>query len=203
MRHLAATFMRSAVTLLVNLFGARIWIFILVSKRETRAFKRAFSLVFKNECKNNRKLIGRIAELISLNKTIEFWVLFFRFHYFGKPEVLPILILISFAILNLFQNLFSSHKNAKFHWVQCFCFRMNSEVWKNRWMRQEVKMKEMKIMSKKDVFLFFYLYFPIAQRVWGSFRNESVAFESLCTTTTTPGGGGWVRGLELQRAFFK
>ena len=43
--HLAATFMRRAITLLVNLFGARIWIFISASKKETHALKRALILV--------------------------------------------------------------------------------------------------------------------------------------------------------------
>ena len=48
MRHLAATFMCSAITLLVNLFEARIWISISVSKKETRALRRALNLVSEN-----------------------------------------------------------------------------------------------------------------------------------------------------------
>ena len=43
--HLETNFMRSALTLLVNLFGARIGIFISVSKKEIRALKCALSLV--------------------------------------------------------------------------------------------------------------------------------------------------------------
>ena len=43
--HLETNFMRKALTLLVNLFGAQIWIFISVSKKETRALKRTLSLV--------------------------------------------------------------------------------------------------------------------------------------------------------------
>ena len=47
--------MRSVLTLLVNLFGARIWIFISVSKRKTCAFKRALSLVTEKAVSDESK----------------------------------------------------------------------------------------------------------------------------------------------------
>ena len=43
---LETNFMRSALTFLINLFGAQIWIFISVSKKKIRALKGALSLVY-------------------------------------------------------------------------------------------------------------------------------------------------------------
>lgn len=71
----------------------------------------------------------------------------------------------------------------------------------NGWKRGEAEMKETKVMSKKDAFflsLFFNcgkskVLFEMSQRL----LNRSVPPQLLLE------GGGWGRGLELRRAFFK